>query len=679
MPTPDYSMRHIIFDGESDISHGLTISGNTPLITPVPKRDSITIPYSDGSIDKSELDGKLYFEDLSISYILLAALPIESDGIVYDVNQMNSIADDKIHEVERWLYSGPATLSDNGLLRDLEDAECTSINVDKAMSTGMWIVKFTIAFKSKFNISFNSISIPYYSGYDGRFIVFNNFSSCNVGLHMVGSTPLTNLEVKRSSMNYIHKDGSLDTSHGRNGRSRGMDSMFYNDRQISYSFNHTISKYKANGTVKNICEMNQECQQYVESICKWLYIHDRSSFVTINGNVTYGGFNFMLVDSGWIDPTYDPVEGGTYLCNCLPSARVTDLKVSKNIFIDCWSLEFDVTFTTYPSFFGCDLSIPAASSQTHNPTISMDTWKHYAELYTDSTNDMIPMVEFRNNAYIDNAIYAGFTKNDLMIVKGFSSYTVNNDTSISFDFVETIPLYIHKTISSQTLVNEPVCAIITLPKVVSITIEDVTKYYIPYFSAVDDSLTSCPSYVKLIDPEGTVVYDDDDYSMQLYSVAVPVTEDNEQKLLLTGTITLAPCDGYGISNNSGFTSQQLETDSTYVSLPLTYWYTQGIFSNDILNEYGVYPEREAYTPEHYYICERFVADFSGESPEFGYATAQYDFINSASLADKKFDHPSSYNGSGYPIWLNLPIENGDGNNYILCDSNKPDGGDIQWL
>ena len=229
------------------------------------------------------------------------------------------------------------------------------------------------------------------------------------------------------------------------------------------------------------------------------------------------------------------------------------------------------------------------------------------------------------------------------------------------------------------MVNEPVCAIITLPKVVSITIEDVTKYYIPYFSAVDDSLTSCPSYVKLIDPEGTVVYDDDDYSMQLYSVAVPVTEDNEQKLLLTGTITLAPCDGYGISNNSGFTSQQLETDSTYVSLPLTYWYTQGIFSNDILNEYGVYPEREAYTPEHYYICERFVADFSGESPEFGYATAQYDFINSASLADKKFDHPSSYNGSGYPIWLNLPIENGDGNNYILCDSNKPDGGDIQWL
>ena len=112
------------------------------------------------------------------------------------------------------------------------------------------------------------------------------------------------------------------------------------------------------------------------------------------------------------------------------------MKVSKNIFIDCWSLEFDVTFTTYPSFFGCDLSIPAASSQTHNPTISMDTWKHYAELYTDSTNDMIPMVEFRNNAYIDNAIYAGFTKNDLMIVKGFSSYTVNNDTSISFDLLK---------------------------------------------------------------------------------------------------------------------------------------------------------------------------------------------------------------------------------------------------
>lgn len=681
MPTPDYSMRHVIFNGESDESHGLTMSGNTPLIKPVPKRDSVTVPYSDGSIDKSELDGQLYFEDLSVSYVLLAMIPKIHNGIVYDTNQMNSLCNDKIQEVEDWLYSGPATLTDYGLKRSLSNADCVGLSIDKAMSTNEWVVKFTVNFKAPFNIPFDAISIPYYSGYNGRFIVFNGYSSCNVGLHMVGSTPLTNLEAKRSSMNYIHKNGSLDTSRGRNGMTWGKDSMFYNDRQIGYSFNHTISKFKANGTVKNVCEMNQECQEYVESICKWLYIHSPSRFATINGNVTYGGLDFMLIDSGWIDSSYDPAEGGTYNCKCLPSARVTDLSVSKNLFNDRWSLEFDVTFTTFPTFFDCELYIPASSSQSHSPVISMDTWKHYAELYTDAENsiDSIPMIEFKNDNDIDDAIYSGFTKNDITIVEAFSSYTVNNDTSISFDFVEDVPLYIHKSISGQTLSNPPVCAIVCLPKVISITINDVTKYYIPYFSAVDESLIACPSYVTLIDPEGNVVYEDDDYSMQLYSVAVPITENNEQKLLLAGTITLAPCDGYGISNNSGFTSHQLEADSTYVTLPITYWYTQGMFGDDILNDYGVYPDREAYAPDHYFVCTAFVADYSGDVPSFGYSALQYDFINSDSQNDKKFDHPAAYNGSGYPIWLNLPLDNGDGNNYILCDSNKPEGGDIQWL
>ena len=100
---PDYNMRHIIFNGESDEYHGLVMSGNTPILKPVPKRDSVTVPYSDGSIDKSELDGQLYFENLEISYILLAIIPRVYNGSVRNINQMNSAFDSKITEVENWL------------------------------------------------------------------------------------------------------------------------------------------------------------------------------------------------------------------------------------------------------------------------------------------------------------------------------------------------------------------------------------------------------------------------------------------------------------------------------------------------------------------------------------------------------------------------------------------------
>lgn len=677
---PDYNMRHIIFNGESDEYHGLVMSGNTPILKPVPKRDSVTVPYSDGSIDKSELDGQLYFENLEISYILLAIIPRVYNGSVRDINQMNSAFDSKITEVENWLYSGPATLTDYGLLRDLPNADCVSVSVDKAMSTNEWIAKFSVQFKAPFNIPFNDLTIPYFSGYDGRFIIFNNHSSCNVGLHMVGSTPVTNLTAKRSEMKYTHKNGSLDTSRGRDGLTSGKGSLFYDDRTISYSFHHDISRYKANGTTKNICEMNQECQEYIESICKWLYIHPNSGFMTINGNITYGGLDFMLIDSGWISEGYDPITDGVCPCKGYPSARVTELGISKNLFNDRWGLEFDITFTTFPTASVCNLYIPPETSQSHNPVISVNTWKHYAELYTDYNDDTVPIVEFKNYNNIDDGIYSGFTHNDISLIKEYSAYTVNNDTSISFNFAESIPYYVHSSISSQTLSNPPVCAILCLPKVISITIGNATKYYIPYFSAVSDSLIACPSHVKLIDPEGNVVYDDDDYSMNLYSVAVPVTEDNVPKLPLTGTITLAPCDGYGISDGSGFSSQQLESDDTYVNVPITYWYAQGIFGDDILQEYGVYPNRPAYASTNYYICKNFVADFSGESPEFGYNADIMIFINNhTDTGDNKFSNPASYNGSGWPIMINLPIENGDGDNYILCDSDRPEGGDIQWL
>ena len=675
MSSPNYNIRHIIFNGESDEYHGLTISGGTPVLKPVPKRDSVTVPYSDGSIDKSELDGQLYFEDLSISYILLAKIPKIYSGTMRDINAMNSAFNSKVQEVEEWLYSGPGTLNDYGLARPMPNAECVSLSVDKAIASDLWIAKFTASFKAPFNIPFDNISIPYYPGYDGRFIVFNNCSSCNVGLHMVGSTPVTNLNAKRSSMNYIHKNGSLDTSHGRDGKTSGKDSMFYEDRQISYSFHHSIPRYNSQGIAKNVCEMNQECQEYIEAICKWLYIHPNSGFSTINGCVTYGGLDFMLVDSGWISSSSVPSEGGTYSCKCLPSARVTDLNVSKNIFNDRWSLDFDITFTTFPMFSDCTLFIPSSSAQTHNPELDIDIWKHYAELATDTISSRIPVVEFYDEQNLDDAIYVGFTHNDFVLIESYSSYTVNNDTSISFDFTYDIPLYKHKSLISQELDNPPACAIITLPSAFAITINDTTKYYIPYFSEVDDSLIACHSYIKLVDPEGNIVYDD--YGMQLYSVAVPITENNTEKLTLTGTITLAPCNGYGISNNSGFSSSQLQEDSTYISIPVTYWYTQGIFGNDIIEAYGLHAERDAYKPEHYYICTQFVADFSGTTPEFGYVSEQYNFIEAT--GSNKFQEPILYNGSGYPIFIDAPITNGDGNNYILCDQEKPEGGDIQWL
>jgi hypothetical protein len=632
------------------------MSGNTPLITPTPKRSSVEIAYTDGTVDTSEMDGTLYFADQTIQYNFLCPIPKIQNGVILSTEEMNAICEQKTEEVHNWLYSGPAILTDYGLPRDLMNAECQSVNESKTTSSSYWIIKFEASFIADYNIP-DTTPIDNYDYTGGRYIVYNGFASYAVGLKMVGSTPVSALNPKTKSMEWKHKNGSLRLNHGRNGRTSGVDSSFYQDRTITYKF---VKFYPKND---NSCEMNKKIQTDLERICMWLFLHPNQGFTSINGNITYGGADLALVDSAWMYPDFDPSSELAADCEFLPSARITNIAAEKSVYADKWALSLELTFTTHPSFFGGYVNFATA-----HPTVSFSIWKHYAEIQTTLDDDRIPMIEF------DSAIYVGYSKTEFLITQDWTTYTASN-LGITMNFENEIPVYVHPSIDDSLYK-----VMITVPYYVAITCNDATKYY--YVSVEHGSNTEeFDEYVKFIDGEGITIYDIHENACASILMSKGVLIDNVLHFIIDGTISLIPMNEDGFDNESGFTAAELEASEIFIQIPVTCYYLQAITGDDILEQYGLYPSIQAHVPSNYYIQQQKVIDFSSEEPTFGYLDVPYVFINSSSqLAPKKFNHPSWYNESNnFPVYLRIPVENNEGNQYILCDSDKPEGGDIQWL
>ena len=654
----DYSRRHIIFNGVSDSYHDLVMAGNTPLLIPKPKRSSVEVAYSNGTVDTSELNGDLYFEDYEISYVFTCKLLTVRNGVVQTTEQMNGYVNDKIQDVEDWLYSGPATLTDYGLPKQYANADCTSITSEKVASPSYWMIKFTVTFRFPFDMTF-TISFPYQRDFSGRYLVFNGQISSNIGLVMIGSTPTTSMTPKTNYMDWPKKNGSLNLTHCKDGASSGKDSMFYRDRTITYKFVHFIDK----GT-KNPCQLNLECQNYVDMVCSWLYHHSSVlSFVTIDGMITYGGTESMLIDSGWIDPDYDPYVGGYVDCDCLPSARCTGFNASKILSGDKWGVSFEITFTTYPRFSSCTLYIPPVESPTHDPEITYREWQHYTETFTNERNTATLMCEQASFTTYPG-LYLGTTNEDFSRSWTFDDYQVSSGQILmSYDI--DIPEYIDESIPE----GYP-CVAITMPYFFDITIkgtegvEDVTHTYIPQlYSPTMDYLYA-----------GYDIYQEG--SSSATSQFYPSVIFDKLFAYQGVSVVLTPL-------TDAFTEQELEDADVIITIDFKYHYLKYIAPDDIQEEYGLWANEEAYCPNTYSIYTKAVADLREDPPAFGNNALTFIPFNKPNqTGDYKFEHPRVYTTQGPPqwvCWLDAPLVDNLGNQYIWCDSAKPDGSDIQWL
>lgn len=655
------SRRHIIFNGISDSYHDLAMVGDTSLLLPEPKRSSVELSYTNGTIDTSELNGELYFNDHEIEYVFICKIPTVYNGVARTTAQMNGLCNDKIKAVESWAYSGPATLNDYGMPRVFEDADCTSVVAEKAISTECWIVKFTLHFRCPYNMSLSTATIPYKHDFDGRYIVYNGYISSNIGLVMIGSTPLTDVEPKTKYMEWPKRNGALNLSHVNHNLSSGYESLFYKDRSIKYQFVHFINKGS-----KDICAMNVACQEYIEAVCKWLYYHSTTlPFTTVDGNVTYGGTELMLIDSGWINPNYDPSVGGDVQCNCLPSARCTGLSVTKTMFPDKWGLTFDVTFTTYPRFSNCTLYIPPASSQTHEPEIEYVPWANYASTFTNEQNTKTLMCEVPSYAN-NSGLYLAMSNEEFTKSWAFSEYVVTAATgSILCSYDIDIPEYIDDSIPE----NYP-CVAITVSPFVDITCNGVTKTYLAYQASGYGSL-----YVGY-----DLYYEGSSSPSNMFYPAIIFDDEFSYSGI---SVYLYPIGPTGMVAEEGFTAAELEADDTIITINFKYHYLKYTAPANIQSEYGLWANDEDYCPNEYYIFTKYVADFRDDPPE--YTTDAISFIpfnKPNQQGDYKFDHPGAYTTqgpNGWACWLDVPLVNGIGNNYIWCDTAKPEGCDIQWL
>lgn len=667
-------MRYITFNGISNTYFGLTISGNTPLLIPKPKNSSIEVPYANGTVDTSEISGQLYFQDSTIQYEMIYTVPNVRNGMVLSTEELNQIMTDKIEDVTDWLYSGPATLTDTGLNNSLSNADCDGLSINKSIAAGHWALKFTISFKADY-VSTNVYPTYCVPTRRGRFIVYNGRTSYDTGLEMISMTPVTVVNGKNKTVDIANMDGTLNITHGRNGLSSGKDSMFFKDISISYKFIKTFKKEYTSQGQKHQYTQDQMCQQlqeYVDAICNWLYKHPNASFITIDGYVSYGGTEMMLMDSAWIAGTIP--DYGYCTCRYLPSARVTGLDIEKSIFSDCWALTFDVTFTAYPQYFTGNLYLPRITD-LQPPVITISTWKHYMEVDTNTQYDSALMVEYdsNDNFLMGPGIFLShdnidttteFVKVDSSDFVSQSFYYSNGTLYFKLNF--SVPSYVHDSISSLT---DKYVLMIELPPYIELTIDNRTMRYILYFNDITANASKKVEREFSFYPAGSDPYDTsfsgvvfvDEFSGTFTFYALPVNEDGI------------------IAGPNLFTDEQISEAYSTLRVPITIHYVKRIHGNDVLADYGLWGDHTENTPEQYYIFKSAIMNYTQtEMDDWNKDTIiPYNFAGSSDTV--KFHHPSAYYGTNVAVALNVPIESGAGNNYIFCDSKKPDGGDIQCL
>lgn len=697
--------RYITFNGVSNTDYGLIMSGNTPLLIPKPKQTSITVPYSHGTIDTSELDDQLYWNDLTISYSFVVTIPVLYHGTYRTTDQMNALCADKIDEVDSWLYSGPATLADTGWTFSLSDAECTSINAQKVIKESLWAIRFDVSFKAPFTLTMSRPS-TISSSRIGRFILYNGGASYEYGLVMAGSTPLSAETPKITSMDWPHKNGSLNLSHCRQGNTSGKESLFFNDRQITYNFFKSFSKYDEYGHEIPAYIMNQHLQDFVLDICCWLYMHTGNSFVTIDGNVTYGGTSIMLADSAWINGTTIPV-GDSVSCDILPSARVSNLNVNKSIANDLWALTFEVTFTTYPIFSSGSIYFPSPQDPSPTPSIVIQPWKHYAEFnsfdgeetrilwflkdhtlqYQAMSLNIMDGIYIGCNEVIQTYHGAGYREEDgsyygVGYVKGYSSIAFYNAAVIGSAYIEvSADEYVHQSMEDYDAENYLFpTMIVWVPPVRTIEINGTEYLFVASFS-----------------PNGGT------YNILMAKLVIRKIVDGETvESINYGNVGMVCATNYSASvhleyvymNENGFYQTIPETDDKFVDLdidiPIHMQYLQRISSNDVVDAYGLYAKDDDNAPENFKVLPyEIVFDYTGEELEIYYRNSVTcplvnadpgHTVHGPEYYRELIASPSSPDSFPGAVAITIPLINNEANQYILCDgTTPPEGGDIQWL
>ena len=668
-------MRYISFGGYTNMDYGLTLSGNTPLIIPKPKNSSVEVPYANGTVDTSELTGTLYFNNSDVKYQLVAYIPTWVNGVARTTDVMNSLVTQKINDVMDWLHSGPALLIDTGLPRDISNADCINLEVDKTVLADYWVVKFVAQFSGD---AIPLLATPPYEARArvGRFIVYNGRTSIDVGLDMVGLTPVTVINPKVKSASLTNKNGTLNLSHCRDGKTSGKDSLFYQDATITYKFTKFF-KTKEGSTTYGQEAMNRRLQTYVEEVCAWLYLHPNASFITIDGNVSYGGDTMMLMDSAWID---GPVpSSGNVNCGFLPSARVTDLNIEKTVFPDRWGLMFEITFTTYPEFFYGNLYLPPITDPTPAPVITFTEWKHYAEVSVNERFDEVHMVEYDENDdfYMGEGIYVSYDNVDATrsYVQVTSSQDYANETYLQNTGSPTltakveldIPALVHSSIVNE---ENAYALMLTVPPTIELTCGNKTLNYILYFntpSQVTHYERASTKFDFKYDEGGTSPFTADMPTMLFVDSFTPTIE-----------VTLLAVSESGTIAGDYFTPQEMAENYPVLEIPMTAHYIQKISGDNILTDYGIWGEYETDVPDNYYILKAKNMNYSSDEtiPEYNMDTLVPYNVSEVG-DDVKFKHPSYYYETGVAVTLKVASENG--NNYIFCDSKRPEGGDIQCL
>lgn len=664
----DYTRRHIIFNGESDSEHDLAMMGNTPLLIPSPKKSSIEVPFTDGNIDTSEIGGTLYFEKHTIQYSFICNLMKNSST----TEEMNQRCFDKIEEIKNWLYSGPATLTDYGLLRNLSDADCKGISVSKSVSPTQWILRFDVTFTAPFNVPTYYPAKTQFNR-NGRFFVYNGAATYNFGLMMVGATPVSAESPKSKELTWTNRDGSLDLSHGKNGLTTGRDSQFYSNYSIGYRLFKDFPLFNSLGQRYNPCEMNQHLQEFVEEFCNWVYRHSTQPFTTIDGQITYGGTDLMLMDSAWINGSIP--SSGSVSCDFLPSARVASLNINKAVHSDRWSLTFVIRFEAFPKFFTGYLALPTELEPS--PSITVPVWKHYAETPTSERNDTIYLLQFEpSHEFLMGAgIFATYGAVDA----SHSCVWVEHGTALTNQAYDVYGPYITAKLdisleefyhpSIKDLEDKYVMAV-SIPPFITITCGDRTMTYLCYLNGFTVGTGTARTQFMMRTFHGYFAHTDYTSSYPGVIFADVFNATVEIKLYAAGT------EGLG---SEYFTAEEMQTYNQSLEIPLTLHYIQKIGQDDVISEYGLWGEYSEYVPEECRLKWLDIFDYEGTEHDEGY----FDFVpyNVAEEGDvTKFEPPIVHVSFPQQISsLQIPIVNETGNNYIWCDSPKPEGGDIQWL
>ena len=697
--------RHITFNGDTDTEHDLVMSGNTPLLVPKPKQSSVTVPYANGSVDTSEMDGQIYWNDLNIKYTFACCLPVVYNGITHNTDQMNIRCSTKVNEISDWLYDGPSTLSDTGWSFSLSNAECQDISVSKVCEETHWIIKFEVTFVAPFTITMTRPSATHYDR-TGRFIVYNGGASYEYGLIMAGTTPLSIDTPKITNMDWIHRNGSLNLSHCKNGATSGKDSLFFNNRSIQYNFFKQFSKYDSNGAPIPAYLMHREIQDFIINMCCWLYMHTGNSFVTIDGNVTYGGTSIMLADSAWLASTTIP-SGASVNCKMLPSAIVSDLSFTKNIFGDCWGLTMDVTFSTYPVFSSGAIYFPSPQEPTPSPGIIFNPWKHYAEFnsfdgeetrilwflkdhtlqYQAITLNIMDGIYLGCDEVIQTYHGAGYREDDgdyygVGYVKGTSSLSFYNASVIGSAYINvSADEYVHSSMEDYDTEHYLFpTMIVWAPPVRTIEINETDYIFFASFSPNGGTYNILMAKFvirKIVDGE-----------------TVEMTNYGNVGMICTTNYDATIHLEYVYVNENGFYQTIPETVDKFVGLdidvPIHIQYLQRISGNDVVDAYGLYAKDDDNAPENFKVLPyEIVFDYTGEELEIYYRngvacplvnTDPGHTIHGPEYYREFIASPSSPDSFPGAVALAIPIVNGEANNYILCDgTTPPEGGDIQWL